>query len=123
MKLLIVAAISTLAVAGNQIFEELTKMGKPAPVQADLCCTSCTLPKKKYYSIDHRYNHCGESCMDPKDFWLFKIFEPGLAIDETTNTPCKDRKYPKYNSTPTHGVWPVTMTLDLYDQESVVNQI
>ena len=29
------------------------------------CCTSCTDPaKKKYYSIDHTHNMCGECCME-----------------------------------------------------------
>ena len=57
---------------------------------------------------------CGECCMEPKYFHLYKIFEPYLAKDEYTNSPCADRNYTEYAYTPTHGVWPVTMTLDLY---------
>ena len=52
--------------------------------------------------------------MNPKNFWLFKIFEPSLAKDETTNSPCAVRNYTIYKETPTHGVWPVTITVDLY---------
>ncbi len=78
-----------------------------------LCCEACTEPKEKYYSIDPRFNLCGESCMRPMWFWLYKIFEPTLHKAET-NTPCSDRDYTIYRSTPTHGIWPITMTLDLY---------
>ena len=77
------------------------------------CCHSCEEPLEKYHSVDHIFNNCGEACMDPKKFWIYKIFEPGLE-KSTTNTPCADRKYTVYKNTPTHGVWPVTMTLDLY---------
>ena len=79
----------------------------------DPCCHSCTEPLEKYHSVDHVFNNCGEACMDPNKFWIYKIFEPGLEKSET-NTPCADRDYTEYKNTPTHGVWPVTMTLDLY---------
>ena len=63
--------------------------------------------------------------MLPKNFWIYKIFEPALAKDETTNSPCAVRNYTIYKETPTHGVWPVTMTLDLYGpspQEDALEQ-
>ena len=89
------------------------------------CCHSCEEPLEKYHSVDHIFNNCGEACMDPKKFWIYKIFEPGLE-KSTTNTPCADRKYTVYKNTPTHGVWPVTMTLDLYaptpSEEAVVEE-
>ena len=78
-----------------------------------LCCQQCTGPQEKYYSIDPVFNFCGECCMNPRWFWLYKIFEPTLHKAET-NTPCADRNYTIYRDTPTHGVWPITMTLDLY---------
>ena len=58
---------------------------------------------------------CGECCMDPKDYWLYKMFEPGLSKDETTNSPCSSRDYTLNDSTVTHGGWKVKMTLDLYN--------
>jgi hypothetical protein len=58
---------------------------------------------------------CGEACMDPKDYWLYKLFEPGLAKDEKSNSPCSDRDYTMYDSTVTHGFWNIKMTLDLYE--------
>lgn len=79
----------------------------------DPCCHDCTAPLEKYHSVDHIMNNCGEACMDPSKFWLYKLFEPGLEKSET-NTPCADRKYDDYKNTPTHGFGPVKMTLDLY---------
>jgi len=51
--------------------------------------------------------------MNPKQYWLYKIFEPGLK-KATDNTPCGDNHYHNYTSTVTHGFGPVKMTLDLY---------
>merc|ERR1719231_1449560 len=92
------------------------------------CCIQCTEPQEKYHSVDHTFNNCGEACMKPSNFSIYKIFEPGLEKSET-NTPCADRNYTDYVNTPTHGVWPITMTLDLYaptkdqvDAEAVVEE-
>ena len=38
---------------------------------------------------------CGESCLDPKDYWKYKIFEPHMEKVES-NTPCLDFGYSKY---------------------------
>ena len=43
------------------------------------------------------------------------MFEPGLARDNTTDVPCANRGYSLYYETETHGVWPVTATVDLYN--------
>ena len=77
------------------------------------CCLSCTAPLEKYHSVDHIFNNCGEACMLPSKYWIYKLFEPGLE-KSTTNTPCADREYTEYENTPTHGFGPVKMTLDLY---------
>ena len=84
---------------------------KPEPT--DPCCHDCTDGLEKYHSVDHIMNNCGEACMDPSKYWLYKLFEPGLEKSDT-NTPCLDRKYDDYRNTPTHGFGPVKMTLDLY---------
>jgi hypothetical protein len=52
--------------------------------------------------------------MDPKDYKLYHLFEPNLTKSETVS-PCLGFGFTKYDSTVTHGVWPVKMTLDLYD--------
>merc|ERR1719291_119707 len=79
------------------------------------CCLECEAPKAKYYSIDHIFGHCGECCMDPAHYWGFKLLEPGLM--PAGNKTCADFGYPVYESTVTHGVGKVSMTLDLYDKK------
>ena len=79
------------------------------------CCLKCPEGFDQYYSIDHIFNHCGESCIKPSEFWLYKLFEPGLAQDNSTDIPCANRGYSLYYETETHGVWPVTATVDLYN--------
>mgnify|MGYP006889572154 CR=1 FL=1 len=116
MKFVSLALIATAA-AQQTFLQEVesylpTHQKKAEPTTP--CCKSCDEPQEKYYSVDHVFNNCGEACMDPKHYWLFKIFEPGLAKDNSTNTPCADRGYHEYRETPTHGVWPISMTLDLY---------
>merc|ERR1719273_955999 len=51
--------------------------------------------------------------MDPKNYKLYHIFEPGLK-KASSNTPCSDRDFTVYMNTPTHGFGPIKMTLDLY---------
>ena len=55
--------------------------------------------------------------MKPTDFWIYKLFEPGLAQDNSTTTPCALRGYSLYDKTETHGVWPVTAVLDMYNPD------
>merc|ERR1712216_982678 len=98
--------------------------GQSSPIgQTGPCCEACTLPLTKYISVDHGFGHapfCGETCIDPKDFWKYKIFESNLTIS-TVEHPCAHqytpdgRFYSVYNSTVTHGVPGVfSVTLDLY---------
>ena len=57
--------------------------------------------------------------MNPAHFWIFKIFEANLTKNDDPH-PCSGQftptgtHYTEYSSTVTHGVPPVTMTLDLY---------
>jgi len=41
----------------------------PMGDEAGECCSSCTAPLEKYYSVNKLFGFCGECCMDPKDFW------------------------------------------------------
>lgn len=87
------------------------------------CCMTCDYKFQKYYSIDERENHCGESCIEPPFYKLFKVFEPGLLPAPVTNTSvCGSVGYPYYNSTVTHGIWPLSITVDLYDRENHLNR-
>lgn len=78
---------------------------------AEKCCTSCSLPEIKYFSL--RNNKCGEACINPKDISKIKIFEPTLD-QATTNTPCADRSFTEYNGTVTHGFGTLKAVLDMY---------
>lgn len=101
-------------------FKMTLDLYKPEPkpetgvVAAPQCCLTCDgQPKQKYYSVDHSHNMCGECCMDPKDFWKYHLFEPGLK-KANSSSPCADLKYGGYDSTVTHGFLNFKMTLDLY---------
>jgi len=87
--------------------------------EAPCCQGACKVAgQEKYYSLAsgiHGDKHCGECCMDPKHYNLYHFFEKNLTKAEG-NSPCSGFGYQKYDSTVTHGVWPVTMTLDLYNQ-------
>lgn len=86
------------------------------------CCQGpCTAPEEKYYSVDRIFNMCGESCMNPKDYWLYKIFEAGLTKAQS-NFPCShqrsrvsgDGNFTVYYQTEVHGFRYLNMTVDMY---------
>ena len=79
------------------------------------CCESCKLPEIKYYSIVNP--RCGESCLDPKDYWKYKIFEPGMKKAES-NTPCLDFNFPSYEETEIHHIGNLKVAVDLYLKKS-----
>jgi len=90
--------------------------------EAETCCVddACVAPKVKYYSVDLKHGFCGEACMDPSKFGIYKIFEKNLTLSESFN-PCSEQftpfgtHYTEYNDTVTHGLPGVlTVTLDLY---------
>jgi len=90
------------------------------------CCQNCKTPLQKFISVDHGFGHapfCGETCIDPKKFGIYHLFEPNLTKAENISNPCghqygpNGRTFSHYNSTVTHG-WPgvFSVTLDLYSQ-------
>ena len=89
-----------------------------AATAADSCCNVCDESKGfiKAYSIDHIFNMCGECCLQPGDFWKYKIFEFGLTkVDDVKATPCHDAGFTNFLETDTHGVpGLIAMTLDMY---------
>jgi len=99
----------------------ITQYTKPtvAELGAEKCCTDCVAPEVKYFSVDVPHGFCGETCINPKKYFIFKLFEKNLtkAID---NTPCIEQftptggHYTNYTSTVTHGVPGLKVTLDLY---------
>lgn len=76
--LLILIGIALFSLIGRLYFPSNHSNG-------NRCCTECTDGNEKTYSIDHVFNHCGESCSKPSLFWLYKIFEPGLIRANSTN--------------------------------------
>lgn len=103
-----------LAFAPSKMHADMTTTLEDSP-----CCKTCADPLEKYYSVDVPHGFCGETCMNPKKYWLFKIFESNLT-KSTDNTPCSEQftptggHYTKYSSTVTHGVPGLSITLDLY---------
>ena len=94
-------------------------LGAIASGDEEMCCKgACEVDgEEKYYSIDTRTGLCGECCMKPEDYDLYKKFEKGLepAMNGTV-TPCADLNYNVYLETETHGFATIKMTLDLYDK-------
>jgi len=90
---------------------------------ADPCCNECTGSDRKYYSVDMKRGHCGEACIYPGRFALFKVFESNLtrADGSTGFKSCADLGWPKYQETVTHGdpLKLLTVTLDLYGHDEV----
>lgn len=88
------------------------------------CCKVCNTDEEtrtekiKVYSIDHFFEHCGEACIDEKDFWKLKIFETGLHKAEGKKNPCAKFGYTIFKHTETHGidVHELYMTQDFYDK-------
>jgi len=100
---------------------KITEYTKPPAVtlEAEPCCQHmCKDPAEaKYYSLAKSLlgtRHCGECCMDPRQYPLYHHFEANLTKADN-DSPCKTFGYTKYDSTVTHGFWKVKMTLDLYD--------
>merc|ERR1719246_284213 len=77
------------------------------------CCDSCQSPAVRYYSIDHIFNQCGYNCLEPKYFWIYKIFEFGLTI-ETTPNPCQAAGYTEFKEHVVHGFWKIKADVDMY---------
>jgi len=81
------------------------------------CCTTCTAPKNKYFSIAHDSGKwlCGETCIRDGFFPIFHIFEKNLTkAASRTASVCADAGYTVYDSTVTHGGGGLDCTLDLY---------
>merc|ERR1712195_406028 len=83
------------------------------------CCVDCVAPEFKYFSVDVPHGFCGETCINPNKYFIFKVFERNLT-KATDNTPCMEQftptggHYTNYTSTVTHGVPGLSVTLDLY---------
>ena len=82
----------------------------------DPCCEICPEGQIKAWSVNKMFGMCGESCMEPKDYWKYKIFEPGMQkANSTTEAVCEELGYGVYRSTEVHGIPHIfDVTVDLY---------
>jgi hypothetical protein len=89
----------------------------------DMCCATCPGGQQKYYSVDMKHGHCGETCIKPSSFGLYKVFEKNLTIADgsTGFKSCAELGWPKYSETVSHGdpLKLLVATLDLYDRDAV----
>jgi len=84
------------------------------------CCSTCTEKgTSKYWSIDDRFDSCGEGCYTEEDAADIAKFEKNF-LPATGDNPCYDSGYKYYEQTETHGnpsgngkVVP-TATFDMY---------
>ena len=75
--------------------------GDPEPK----CCVVCADDTIKTFSVDTKHGHCGESCIPPKKFNMYKIFEPGLTRASSNDAKaCEMEGWPTYWKTETHGI-------------------
>ena len=92
------------------------------PVGSAPCCKTCKAPAVKFFSVDVPHGpFCGETCLRPSRYPIFKLFESNLTRYRGSGpSPCAEQftpwgtHYTTYNETVTHGVWPLTVTLDIY---------
>ena len=111
--ILFTTLITILLIAGGVLY---LKNDSKDENTNEKCCVTCSKENEvKYYSIASNDN-CGESCLNPKLFWLYKIFETNLTLAE--DTTCGSLGYTEYIVTETHGVFPVKATLDRYKKPS-----
>ena len=110
-KLVIPIIIASLVATGVIISQ--AKNNQPTDEE---CCTTCEGNKVKYYSVVTDNNRCGECCLNPMVFWIFKLFEKNLTLSENGVT-CETFGYRNYENTQTHGVFPIKVTLDMYTNE------
>ena len=83
----------------------------------DRCCEQCPSGKSKYYSIVESKGLCGESCIMPEHYWIYKLLEHGLT-EAKTNTPCADNDYPHYTNTDVHEFLNIKASVDFFDKKS-----
>ncbi len=80
------------------------------------CCEECTKEKGiKYYSINTRFNRCGEYCTNPNKYYIyiFKICESGFTKAEVEH-PCAEFGYTEFETTKTHTYSFLSITFDIY---------
>jgi len=99
---------------------EITSETKQHPCCEGYCAGEGWL---KYYSVAKSTTgkmHCGESCLGPNQYKLFRFLEKNLTKADN-DSPCKVFGYTAYDSTDTHNFGRIigkrlSLTLDFYNQ-------
>jgi len=81
------------------------------------CCVTCTLPQLKYYYIDATDHTCSETCLNSKQYAVFKYTFPGLKQDDKSTLPCERYDYHVVNGTVQKGVCPICTEFDVYNKD------
>ena len=87
------------------------------------CCDSCAAGTDKYYSIPTLFpKNCGESCIAPDYYNMYKKLEPQLT-KATTDHPCEEQGFVTFVDSEVHSLGQVHVALDMYtakdlDQDS-----
>ena len=109
-KLLIALVVSLLLITGGIVY---IKKKLNNGYTNEKCCSPCSKEGEvKYYSIISETDKCGESCLNPKIAWIYKIFEKNMTLAEDKN--CESLGFPNYLHTETHGVFPLKVSVDMY---------
>lgn len=103
----------------HEILKRLEAVGGSPPPSDVPVAEECNIEEglEKYYSIDAIFNKCGETCLDPRTYALYKVFEPGLKrAASPSQEVCQELGYRQYGRTVAHGFSKFDrVTLDLYD--------
>ena len=82
-KALIASVVSLLLITGGVVY---TKNKSNHEVTTEKCCSPCSKKGEvKYYSVVSEKDTCGESCLNPKVAWIYKIFEKNMLLAEDKN--------------------------------------
>lgn len=93
----------------------INKLQHSSKILKNPCCNYCKNPLFKFYSIDRKHGFCGEACLNPKYYNLYKIFEPNLEKSESFDKmSCFDNNFKFYNTTVEHKIQFLKVNVDLY---------
>ena len=91
------------------------------------CCTACKDGEVKGYSIIKNVlvDNCGESCINPTYWWVYKVFEWHMVqTEKPDDTPCLDHGYSHYDSTQIHSaeIIPLKVAVDFWKKPAAEEQ-
>eukprot|EP00746_Dinoflagellata_sp_MGD_P041432 gnl/MRDRNA2_/MRDRNA2_200226_c0_seq1.p1 gnl/MRDRNA2_/MRDRNA2_200226_c0~~gnl/MRDRNA2_/MRDRNA2_200226_c0_seq1.p1 ORF type:complete len:374 (+),score=55.04 gnl/MRDRNA2_/MRDRNA2_200226_c0_seq1:193-1314(+) len=101
-----------------------TQVKRATTPSLEPCCAfPCSYPNEKFFSIDRLNNRCGECCVQQKDLWVYRIFEPEMNFAPGPPGLCEYLGYTRYDFTDVHGAGPFTIEVDLYAPGPPNNQL